>query len=687
MIKELATVFSAIFYGTEGGEPLGGTDFRTFGNVPGVPGLLHRFARMVATTGEEAGADFTDDRVEAFLATGARLLHRELAGLLANDVSVRKTLSEAASLLSEEAVDWDEKTRATLWRLFFPEGAKLEKDIPEAVRALRRHRRVEVTEPNPSPITEPLRELIFTSNALITVPLDSASSGVRQLPEELRVRVLKTMEESQRYHYDHPIHIGVPLEANEAVYGLRGLDRMIGFEKERGVVAPEETATVILSLSVTHEGLHTVAPDYLRQELQQAGFENLKIYLFTELECAAVVDALFGDNKKLPEETVAAVREVFGVDGEYGRHYSFLKAVTALWQVAVDSKIRGTFKIDLDQVFPQQELAEETGESALEHFTTPLWGARGVDAQGTAVELGMIAGALVNEKDINRGLFTPDVPYPEEIPAGESVVFYNKLPMAMSTEAEMMTRYVGAGGEEPGNETSSPDGRESCLQRYHVTGGTNGILIDSLRRHRPFTPTFIGRAEDQAYILSQLYAGGGPHLRYLHKPGLIMRHDKEAFAGDAIEAAKHGRFIGDLVRTYYFSRYAEALHWGFDRIKEQIDPFTGCFVTKRTWTVIMLRLVLHAATLAASGPEGEEGAATVLELGARRLGPLAAAEDPHYQSSPEVAGGAPGPAGPAAVRKQYLRERDAWNAFYDALDAGDWDQARIKEIAAGCRVV
>ena len=61
-----------------------------------------------------------------------------------------------------------------------------------------------------------------------------------------------------------------------------------------------------------------------------------------------------------------------------------------------------------------------------------------------------------------------------------------------STVAEMMARYDGA----------PQDGRARCLERIHVTGGTNGILIDALRRHRPFTPTFIGRAEDQAYLLT-----------------------------------------------------------------------------------------------------------------------------------------------------------------------------------------
>ncbi len=662
-MKELISrVLSSLFFPLSGGESLGGTDFAGL-PMSDAGGLLRGFADRLTRGDNTAGADLDDPipledatAPEVFLELGGRLLYRELLALCASDKEAGNALSEAARHLGAPGISpapaWNKETRRVLWRLFFPEGASLEEDREGSVTRLRNRRLVSIDVPKEAPITDPVRELLFTSNVLITVPADAGAPGLNELPPELRERVLDTMAEPQLYHYDHPIHIGVALEANEAVYGLRGLNGMIAFEKQRGAVAKDAKSTVVLSLSVTHDGLHTVAPDYLRGELARAGeFEHLRVFLFTELECRGIVEALFDS------EGEEAVKSVFGVDGEYGRHYSFLKAIAALWQTAVDPGVRGTFKIDLDQVFPQEELVAESGESALEHFVTPLWGARGRDENGNPVELGMIAGALVNEKDIRKGLFTPDVPYPDDISPGESAVFYNRLPMALSTEAEMMTRYDATG--------DNPDGRRVCLQRFHVTGGTNGILIDALRRYRPFTPTFIGRAEDQCYILSRLYEGSGPFLRYLHKPGLIMRHDKEAFAGEAIEAGRHGRFIGDLVRTYYFSRYAEALSWGFDRIKSEIDPFTGCFATKRAWSVIMLRLVLHCGALAASGKQGEEDALRILRLAAQRLGPVAATE---------LGFGAPGtedarPRGVEEVRQHYLREREAWGRYYDALDA------------------
>ncbi len=733
MDKEIKTVYRALFYASGEGQALGGTNFREL-PAAGVASLLRDFAESLSGTGRDTpsggatsattgGATPTttagskqgllspDDEAEigAFLSQGARLLHAEMRRLCDRDPSMRRAVSAGAELFAGATVGtgavasvaWDQETRQALWQLFFPEGARLSQDLPGGVRDLRDRRTVHIERLNPSPVRAPLEELLFTSNALVTVPADPEAADLESLPESLRDRVIETMSEEQMYHYDHPIHIGVPLTSNEAVYGLRGLDRMVAYEKEVGHVDPDGKATVVLSLSVTHEGLHRVAPDYLRNELAREGrFEHLKVYLFTELECEALVEALFEDvgaevDAEAGSDTGASnsavkarVREVFGVDGEYGRHYSFLKAVAALWQVFVDPAVRGTFKIDLDQVFPQEELVSQAGESALEHFQTPLWGATARDSSGRLVELGMIAGALVNEKDIHRGLFTPDVPYPDTIPPGEAAVFYNRLPMALSTEAEMMTRYDGR-----------LEGSKRCLMRYHVTGGTNGILVESLRRHRPFTPSFVGRAEDQAYIMSRLFGGEdeegnqggdgdsdpgtgkGGYLRYVHKPGLIMRHDKEAFAGEAIEAARHGRFIGDLLRTYYFSRYAEALPWGFDATKDQLDPFTGCFATRRTWNVIMLRLVLHCAALVNKG-EAEEEVLGLLGLAARRLGPFLKTElEGLSQDSVDE------PTGVGAIRRRYHAESLAWNRYYDALDAAEAAIAQDRHQGGGASSV
>ena len=204
----------------------------------------------------------------------------------------------------------------------------------------------------------------------------------------------------------------------------------------------------------------------------------------------------------------------------------------------------------------------------------------------------------------------------------------------------MMTRY----------DTNELDGKRTCIQRIHVTGGTNGILVGSLRRYRPFTPSFIGRAEDQAYILSVLL-NPGTRLAYAHKDGLIMRHDKEEFAQEAVQSAYVGKLVADYVRILYFSAYAKALADDVQKLKETIDPFTGCFVSRIPTTVVFLRFALKAASF--FDEDKEEQGLEFVQTGARRI-----------KSALKFVGG-----DPSTLKQQYEKERFAWDLYYDTLSA------------------
>jgi hypothetical protein len=252
----------------------------------------------------------------------------------------------------------------------------------------------------------------------------------------------------------------------------------------------------------------------------------------------------------------------------------------------------------------------------------------------------MIAGALVDERDIKESLFTPDVRLPERPPFLDELIFFSVLPQAISTEAEMMTCYT----------PDKLDGKSACIQRVHVTGGTNGILVDSLRRYRPFTPSFIGRAEDQAYILSVI-ASPGTKLAYVHKDGLIMRHDKESFAQQAIRSASVGKLVGDYIRILYFSAYARVLTDDVAGLKEKMDPFTGCFISRIPITVVSLRFGLKAASLFAEGEE-EQGLEFV-KMGSRRI--TDAIDFVQGENS--------------MLKQRYQTERLGWNLYYDTLEA------------------
>jgi hypothetical protein len=584
------------------------------------------------------------EQAARFYKKGLSLVEAEIRTRCSEDEGFRQELDDLYSWLgSPPNLNDRRETLNKTWRVFFPEGVSLFENRAEEIAALRKRRGVRITRLNPRPIQDPAGEILFASNVLLTLPSPSMGMDGRSLLGHFSDPLDMVKEEPQRYWYDHPIPMGIEPGANEVLYGLKGLDGAMAFEKDRGIIKSEERLQCVLSVSVTHEGLKDLAKPYLEHTFKQAkGFPHLQVFAFTETDTQKIIAKVLepGVLHYFGKREGPLLSQVFGVDGEYGRHYSFLKAVSGLWQVVYDSRIRATFKIDLDQVFPQEKLLEETGASAFEQLMTPLWGAEGVEEGGNPVELGMIAGALVSQKHANTSLFTPDVEFPDEDIHGDEWIFFSPLPQALSTEAEMMTRYAD----------NVLNGREGCIQRVHVTGGTCGILVDSLRRHRPFTPTFMGRAEDQAYLLSVLFHPSERNLRYVHKNGLIMRHDKEAFARESIEASHLGKLVGDYARILLFSYYVRGLPWPVHRTKGFVDPFTGCFVSHLPLTVVYLRLTLKGASFFSEGRESE--GFRFLNMGTRRIGRL-------VQDLTQ---------GPNPLKEQYEREERAWNLFYGLLD-------------------
>ena len=582
--------------------------------------------------------------IARFYLKGISLVTNEISLTCKKDKNFSKKLKELAEYLSNENNSADSTIMEELfWSVFFPEAAGIHTNTQKQIDILRRKRIVSLKKLNNKPITDPGRQILFTSNALLTIPSKSImKSDDSVLSNNLKKRLQYVLKDEQIYFYDHPIFTGVEPEKNEVLYGLKGLVQAFEYEKAQGNMSEDTKPVCLLSISVTHKGLHSIAKDYLKEELYRSGIiDNIDLYVFTESDTQRIVDEILipGVEHYILQPDRSLLHEVFGVDGEYGRHYSFLKAITALWNVLLQPEIKATFKIDLDQVFPQEELKKETGMTAFQHFMTPLWGAQGHDAEGRPLELGMIAGALVNKNDIQKSVFVPDVKFPKRLTSADEYFFFSSLPQALSTEAEMMCRYI----------KGSLDGKTKCIQRIHVTGGTNGILIESLRRHRPFTPTFIGRAEDQAYIMSA-FSNPGSRLSYVHKDGLIMRHDKESFAQEAVYSARIPKIIGDYLRIIYFSEYARVLKEDYGEIKDLVDPFTGCFISKIPTSIVYLRFAFKVLTFFSS--KMTEDGAEFMRVGVKRI--TDALEFTDGKNS--------------RLKKQYYKERIGWNLYYDLLD-------------------
>jgi hypothetical protein len=600
-----------------------------------------------------------------FYLTGTQLIATELEQRCRQDPELKVKFQQVETALAENPTD-EIAIAEKIWSVLFPESVGIRGHKDARTTALIEKRTLTITEFNLDPIQHPARQILFTANVLLTTPIETAD--LSEYDQEFKTQLYEASQEPQRFWYDHPIPIGVSAESNEILYGLKNFNQAVEVERRRH---PEKTTKVnfVLSVSVTHNRLQTLGKRYLKQVLTaRAPLDQLNIFAFTEADTDALIQQVLLPiiEQCCPINNAEDLLSVFGVDGRYGRHYSFLKAIAAFWNVLIDPEIQATFKIDLDQVFPQTELIEQTGASAFEHFQTPLWGATGLDAEGQPIELGMIAGALVNQQDIHRGVFTPDVTFPDVRLKPDEYVFFSKLPQALSTAAEMMTRYRFG---------MVPDGRNTCLQRVHVTGGTNGILVDSLRRFQPFTPSFIGRAEDQAYLLSIL--GRPDRLGYLHASGLIMRHDKEGFAQEAIAKAETGKQIGDYLRLLTFSAYAEALPLDVSEIKNITDPFTGCFISRLPITVALLRFALRVATLFNEGKPRE--AIKFMRTGI-----------PQLKEGLDFTRGRP-----SALQQVYKREQQGWHLFYSslaeveqALEAGEsWAlavQTAARQIVTDC---
>lgn len=610
--------------------------------------LAERARAVLATPPTDAPADLAELFARALAA-----IPTEIAGHETVDHGFARCLAATATLLADPELN-RRAAREAIWSVLYPEAVGLLDDVDASVQVLRERRIVDRVEPNQHPIVDAAREVLFTSNVLLGLPLDGPSPPAAEQDPAIAGAVARAWAGSQRHWFDHPIPIGVASEANELLHGLRGLDAAMAAEPDPGgrpADAPSRRLTCLLSVSVTHAELHEIARRSVEIELERIDpLPHLDVLVANETDVRRLVDEVLRPAIATFVPRVAGPArgtglDVLGVDGEYGRHYSFLKAIAAIWHVLIDPAVRGTFKIDLDQVFPQSELVGATGRTALQHLETPLWGGRGWDFEGRPIEFGMIAGALVNAADIDRGLFTADIPVPPEPLRPSEWVFFSPLPQAISTRAEMLERY----------DTSLPDGVGTALERIHVTGGTNGILVDALRRHRPFTPSFIGRAEDQAYILSTL--GAQPRLAYVHAAGLVMRHDKDAYAGAAIEAARVGKLVGDDVRILAFSAYAATLAGqratsgvSLRSIKALLDPFTGGFISQLPTTTVVLRFALRILEALAGGDAGlGQSYATI---GSRRL-----LEAMRFAEDRDSFGA------------RLDDERKQWDRLYDGLDA------------------
>ena len=131
---------------------------------------------------------------------------------------------------------------------------------------------------------------------------------------------------------------------------------------------------------------------------------------------------------------------------------------------------------------------------------------------------------------------------------------------------------------------------------------------------------------------------------------------KHSFAGEAIKEAETGKIIGDYLRILLFSFYARMLPWSVNRIKSELDPFTGCFISNIPYTIVYLRFVLLISSL--FNKEDEENTNNAIRLLKEGI--------PRLLNHIEKLGSKNN-----ELQQKYLNESKGWHLFYDILDIAE----------------
>ena len=106
----------------------------------------------------------------------------------------------------------------------------------------------------------------------------------------------------------------------QIIYGLKNLDEAIAFEAQRNNLKIPDKIKLALSVSVTHNGLEKIALEYVKLIIKKSlNLKFIEVYLFDEDICNKIYSTIFLKNEKY--------NNLFGVNGNYGRHYTFLKYI------------------------------------------------------------------------------------------------------------------------------------------------------------------------------------------------------------------------------------------------------------------------------------------------------------------------------------------------------------------------
>ena len=142
--------------------------------------------------------------VACFYLNGIELVQRELERACKCHPQFTDRLNELSDWVSRQDNLKDTRNTAEkFWKVFFPEGEGIQGHEKSSIKALRAKRHVTITDLNPHPLTDPARQVLFTSNVLLTAPSSSKSIDALTPSEAIKAKLEQIKHEPQLYWYDH----------------------------------------------------------------------------------------------------------------------------------------------------------------------------------------------------------------------------------------------------------------------------------------------------------------------------------------------------------------------------------------------------------------------------------------------------------------------------------------------------
>lgn len=270
-------------------------DLATCNDQDAVQSLCMGFLKAVA--GDAAAAEYLNastsskyKEVGQYYVNGIAQIKTEIEAQAAKDPSLEATMKAAADGDAGGSI----KGAEAFWKIFFPKGVGMMDNQEKEKADLKVRRKISNIVLNANPITEPIKEILFTSNVLLGMPADTTPIASLPYTDDFKTKLTAASKEKQVAWFDHPIQIGVDQPGNEILYGLIGLDAAVAWEKEKKKIPEDAKMLTALSITCTHTGLQNIAKQYVEEEFkampEDKKLKHLTILLFSEIETNALCD-------------------------------------------------------------------------------------------------------------------------------------------------------------------------------------------------------------------------------------------------------------------------------------------------------------------------------------------------------------------------------------------------------------